>query len=81
LVRDPVTWLIYVQLGLYAYFLYGFGPVVGFLKDEQGTSNALASLHTSALAVGAMAGAHCFPGLPAGSGAATSCGAASPALR
>ena len=61
MVRDPVTWLIYVQLGLYAYFLYGFGPVVGFLKDEQGTSNALASLHTSALAVGAMAGGALFP--------------------
>jgi MFS family permease len=63
LVRDPLTWLIYVQLGLYAYFLYGFGPVVGFLKDEQGTSNTLASLHTSALAIGAMIGGALFPWL------------------
>ncbi|GIH09203.1 hypothetical protein Rhe02_72700 [Rhizocola hellebori] len=59
--RTPLTWLIYVQLGLYAYFLYSFGPVVGFLRDEQGTSNAQASLHTSALAVGAMVGGALFP--------------------
>ncbi len=58
--RTPLTWLIYVQLSLYAYFLYGFGPVVGFLRDEQGTSNALASLHTAALAVGAMVGGSLF---------------------
>jgi MFS family permease len=60
-VRTPLTWLIYVQLALYAYFLYGFGPIVGFLRDEQGTSNALASLHTAALAVGAMVGGALFP--------------------
>jgi MFS family permease len=65
LVRNPLTWLIYVQLGLYAYFLYGFGPVVGFLKDEQGTSYALASLHSTAMAVGAMAGGAVFPRLSA----------------
>ncbi len=59
--RDPVTWLIYVQLGLYAYFLYGFGPVLSFLRDEQGTSNALASLHSAALAAGAMVGGALFP--------------------
>lgn len=63
MVRNPLTWLIYVQLGLYAYFLYGFGPVVGFLKDEQGTSNALASLHSSALAIGAMVGGALYPWL------------------
>lgn len=63
LVRNRLTWLIYVQLGLYAYFLYGFGPVVGFLKDEQGTSNTLASLHSTALAVGAMLGGAVFPWL------------------
>ncbi len=59
--RTPLTWLIYVQLGLYAYFLYSFGPVVGFLRDEQGLSNAQASLHSAALAVGAMLGGALFP--------------------
>ncbi|WP_117215084.1 MFS transporter [Allorhizocola rhizosphaerae] len=58
--RSPVTWLIYVQLGLYAYFLYGFGPVVGLLRDEQGVSNTLASLHSTALAVGAVLGGAAF---------------------
>jgi cyanate permease len=61
--RDSVTWLIYLQLGLYAYFLYGFGPVMSFLRDEQGTSNTLASLHSTAMAVGAMAGGAAFPWL------------------
>jgi MFS family permease len=65
LVRNPLTWLIYVQLGLYAYFLYGFGPVVGFLKDEQGTSYTLSSLHSTAMAVGAMVGGAFFPRLSA----------------
>jgi predicted MFS family arabinose efflux permease len=52
-----------VQLGLYAYFLYGFGPVLSFLRDEQGTSNTMASLHSSAMALGAMAGGALFPWL------------------
>jgi cyanate permease len=61
LTRLPVTWLIYVQLALYAYFLYGFGPVVGLLRDEQGVSNALASLHSTMLAAGAVLGGAVFP--------------------
>ncbi len=55
-----MTWLIYVQLALYAYFLYGLGPVVALLRDEQGVSNALASLHSTALAVGAVLGGALF---------------------
>lgn len=52
-----------MQLGLYAYFLYGFGPVMSFLRDEQGTSNALASLHSTSMALGAMVGGALFPWL------------------
>jgi MFS family permease len=61
LVRTPLTWLTYVQLGLYCYFLYAFGPVVALLRDEQGVSNAAASLHSTAMAFGAMAGGAVFP--------------------
>jgi len=61
LARTPVTWLTYVQLGLYCYFLYAFGPVVALLRDEQGVSNTLASLHTTTMAAGAMAGGWAFP--------------------
>jgi hypothetical protein len=67
LVRDRTTWLIYAQLGIYGYFLYGFGPVVPLLRDEEHTSRAVASLHSAALAVGAVVGgslATAEPALP-----------------
>ncbi|HZM78154.1 MAG TPA: MFS transporter [Candidatus Limnocylindrales bacterium] len=61
LARTPVTWLTYIQLGLYCYYLYAFGPVVALLRDEQGVSNTLASLHTTTMALGAMGGGWVFP--------------------
>ena len=61
LVRDRVTWLIYAQLGLFGYFLYGFGPVVPLLRDEQGVSLRVASLHGTGIAIGALAGGALFP--------------------
>jgi len=60
-VRDRVTWLIYAQLGLFGYFLYGFGPVVPLLRDEQGVSLRVASLHGTGIAIGALAGGALFP--------------------
>ncbi|MEV4414656.1 MFS transporter [Catellatospora sp. NPDC049609] len=61
LVRDLPTWLIYLQLALWGYFNYGFGPVVPLLRDEQGTSAAVAGLHSTAIAVGAVAGGALYP--------------------
>ncbi|MEV4537345.1 MFS transporter [Asanoa sp. NPDC049518] len=52
LVHDRLTLLLYGQLGVWGFFLYGFGPVVPLLRDEQGVSAALASLHGTGLAVG-----------------------------
>jgi MFS family permease len=63
LVHDRVTLLTYAQLGLWGYFLYGFGPVVPLLRDEQGTTAAVASLHSTGLAVGGLIGASAFPWL------------------
>ncbi|MFC4020616.1 MFS transporter [Micromonospora sp. GCM10011542] len=60
LTRDRTTWLTYAQLGLWGFFLYGFGPVVPLLRDEQGTSAAVAGLHSSAIAVGALLGGALF---------------------
>ncbi|MEU2661704.1 MFS transporter [Micromonospora sp. NPDC007220] len=60
LTRDRLTWLTYAQLGLWGFFLYGFGPVVPLLRDEQGTSAAVASLHSTGIAVGALAGGALF---------------------
>jgi MFS family permease len=61
LARTPVTWLTYAQLALYCYYLYAFGPVVALLRDEQGVSNTLASLHTTTMAAGAVGGGWAFP--------------------
>ncbi|WP_033340856.1 MFS transporter [Catenuloplanes japonicus] len=63
LVRDRTTWLLYVQLGLWGFFLYGFGPVVPLLRDEQGTTAAVAGLHSTALAAGGLIGGALFPPL------------------
>jgi MFS family permease len=60
LTRDRTTWLTYAQLGLWGFFNYGFGPVVPLLRDEQGTSAAVAGLHSTAIAVGALTGGALF---------------------
>ncbi|WBC13970.1 MFS transporter [Micromonospora sp. WMMA1998] len=60
LTRDRTTRLTYAQLGLWGFFLYGFGPVVPLLRDEQGTSAAVAGLHSTGIAVGALAGGALF---------------------
>jgi predicted MFS family arabinose efflux permease len=52
--RDRLTWLTYCQLGSYGYFLYGFGPTVSLLRDEQGISRTLSGLHGTALALGSL---------------------------
>jgi MFS family permease len=52
LVHDRVTLLLYAQLAVWGFFLYGFGPAVPLLRDEQGVSAALASLHGTGLAAG-----------------------------
>lgn len=66
-----MTLLIYAQLGVWGYFLYGFGPVVPLLRDEQGVSASVASLHGTALAVGAVAAGALFPALTRRFGRAT----------
>jgi fucose permease len=63
LVRDPLTLITYAQLGVFGYFLYGFGPVVPLLREEQGTTRAVASLHGTALAVAVVVGGTIFPPL------------------
>ena len=61
LVRDKLTWLTYAQLSAWAYFLYGFGPVVPLLRQEQGTSRTVAGLHGTALALGGIVAAAVTP--------------------
>lgn len=56
-VVDRPTWIAYVQLSVYACFLYGFGATQALLRDEQGTTRSVASLHGTSLAVGGFIGA------------------------
>lgn len=52
--RDFPTWISYAQVGLFGWFLYAFGPSLSLLRDEQGTSRTVASLHGTAMALGAV---------------------------
>ncbi|GAA3392195.1 MFS transporter [Cryptosporangium minutisporangium] len=61
LVRTRATYLVYASLGFYGWYIYGFGPVVPLLRDEQDTSRAVASVHGTALAVGALAAGVLYP--------------------
>ena len=56
-VRDRPTWLVYLQLSSWAWFLYAFGATQALLRDEQGTTKSIASLHGSSFAVGGLIGA------------------------
>jgi predicted MFS family arabinose efflux permease len=52
--RDGVTGLGYLQLATWGWFLYGFGSLLPQLGEDQGISRTLTSLHSVALAVGAL---------------------------
>ena len=50
--RDRFTWLAYLALAFYAYFLNVLGPITPFLKEELQLSYTVSSLHFTAFAVG-----------------------------
>jgi fucose permease len=49
-----VTLLAYCQLASYGYFVYGFGPSIGLLRDDQDVSRAVSGLHGTVFALGAI---------------------------
>ncbi len=51
-VRSRITWLAYLMLAFYGYFLNIFGPITPFLKNELKLSYTVSSLHFSAFALG-----------------------------
>ncbi len=61
--RDRLTWMTYLQLAIYGYFLYSFTPSVTLLRDDEHTSRAISGLHGTGLAVGAMLTAALAPRL------------------
>ena len=50
--RDRFTWLAYLALAVYAYFLNILGPLTPFLKSELNLTYTVSSLHFTAFAVG-----------------------------
>lgn len=50
--RDRLTWLAYLLLAFYGYFLNILGPVTPFLKEELKLSYSVGSLHFTAFAFG-----------------------------
>ena len=50
--RDRFTWLAYLSLAFYGYFLNVLGPITPFLKDELQLTYTISSLHFTAFAVG-----------------------------
>ncbi len=50
--RDRFTWLAYLLLAFYGYFLNVLGPITPFLKSELGLTYTISSLHFTAFAVG-----------------------------
>jgi fucose permease len=50
--RDRYTWLAYLLLAFYGYFLNVLGPITPFLKEELQLSYTVSSLHFTAFAVG-----------------------------
>lgn len=51
---DRPTLHALLQLGMWGFWLYGFGPSVPLLRDDFGVSSALAGLHSTASALGAI---------------------------
>ncbi len=50
--RDQFTWLSYLFLAFYGFFLNVIGPITPFLKDELGLSYTISSLHYTVFALG-----------------------------
>lgn len=51
-IRSRTTWLAYLMITFYGYFLNIFGPITPFLKNEFDLSYTVSSLHFSAFALG-----------------------------
>jgi fucose permease len=50
--RNAFTWLAYLSLAFYGYFLNVLGPITPFLKAELGLTYTISSLHFTAFAIG-----------------------------
>jgi MFS family permease len=53
--RDRLTLVLYLQLCVFGFTMYGFSPSIPLLADDRNLADAVAALHSTGLAVGAMA--------------------------
>jgi fucose permease len=53
--RDELTRLAYLMLGLWAFLLYALGPALPTLRRQLDVSRGVVSLHTTLVAIGAIA--------------------------
>jgi len=52
--RDRLTWLAYISLSTYAFYISALGPVVAFLHQELHLTYTLTSLHSTLWSVGSV---------------------------
>lgn len=52
--RDKTTWISYLQVGFFSWFIFSFGAFLPFIRDEQGLTPTVASLHSATMAVGSI---------------------------
>ena len=50
--RDSPTWAAYLLTSSYLWFIYGFSATQALIRDEQGTSRTISSLHAVAFSIG-----------------------------
>ncbi len=50
--RDSSTWAGYFSITTYAWFIFGFSATQALIRDEQGTSRTVASLHAVIFSIG-----------------------------
>ena len=52
--RDRLTWLAYISLATYAFYVYALGPVLAFLHKELHLTYTLTSLHATLWSIGSV---------------------------
>lgn len=50
--RDSPTWASYLLITSYSWFIYGLSATQALIRDEQGTSRTISSLHAVAFSIG-----------------------------
>ncbi|MEU7894418.1 hypothetical protein AB0B45_16350 [Nonomuraea sp. NPDC049152] len=61
LTRDRITWLVYLQLAVFATFIYGLSAALPLLRADLGVSAAVGALHGTAMAAATIAAGLAIP--------------------